>query len=283
MVYELPPTKDMLKQSPNSGLPSTDIVIAHLKYLSSQGWNSSTDLDAYMADVIMVYRFLETRIIHLDNRQILEDGKLWCNLNLDSIMTLSKEQFRISWTDAKGLRMALVEKAERMRFSASILNQFPNILNSIGLEVSNLKPDSMPVMRPPKQASTAEIEALWKLGYFCDLELNIRGERFRAHRLVLAAASGYWKRVLTGNEAGAGDLGVNHGCSKNTVLGVLRYVYTGRLPPGLQDGTGVFMEWLRLAREWDVVELRGVLENILLKTRGSAVTVVEKARFNTIS
>ena len=281
----------MLEQIATHGVPSLNVVIAHLKYLSFQGWNSTTDLKEFMKDVRTVYSFIDSDSTLMGNQQLLEDGKIWCNLALKRISTISKEQFRHSWMDAKELRMALVDKEERMRFSESILNEYPRTLGVIGLEVSELQPSStfMEKRERMESGSKPEFESMWKMGYFCDVELNIRGENFKAHRIVLAAASGYWRSVFTG--APVGGLNVDRSCSKETVLGVLRYFYTNRLPEGLgagaRDGTatGTFMEWLKLAREWEVTELRMVLENMLSRARIDAGPAVgnEKIRFNTIT
>jgi len=267
----------MLSQIPGGGIPSIDIVIAHLRYLSSQGWNSATNLESYIKDVIATYKFLEEQVL---DQKILEDGRLWCNQSLDAISTVSKDQFRLAWMDSKSLRTILVESTERRKFSASLLNGFPNLLKAIGLEqiASQLNDDTRNQVVP-----VAEIQELWEQERFCDVELNIRGETFKAHRIVLAAASGYWKRVFTSDNESR-KLDIEQNCSKDTVLGVLRYMYTAKLPDDVAGTSGRFVEFLKLAREWEVVELRERLEEMLLRVKGKAAGA-EKGdkRFNTVS
>ncbi|KAF8545326.1 BTB/POZ protein [Trichophaea hybrida] len=182
--------------------------------------------------------------------------------------------------DAKSLRTALVDSSERRKFSTSLLNSFPNILKAIGLEpvAPQLVNDSR-----NKVVQGTEIQELWEQGRFCDVELNIRGETFKAHRIILAAASGYWKKVFTG-DIESRKLDIEQNCSKDTVLGVLRYMYTTKLPDDVAGTSGRFVEFLRLAREWEVVELRERLEEMLLRAKGRAIVAgkVDK-RFNTVS
>ncbi|KAA8912466.1 hypothetical protein FN846DRAFT_309870 [Sphaerosporella brunnea] len=228
----------MLQHIPSGGMPSAEKVIAHIKYLSLHGWNGSTDLELYIKDVIAAYKFLEYKDQLQINLQILEDGRLWCDLDAQELPTLSKEQFRLCWKDAKTLRITLAEEKEKRKFGHSILNQFPRLLRLIDVEAVR-KPARLPRdgLEERQSISNKALRELWKLGRFCDIELNVHGEPFRAHRVVLAAASGYWRRALTGNEP-KGGLDINQSCSKETVLGVLRYIYTGELPLGWNEGAG---------------------------------------------
>jgi hypothetical protein len=289
----------MLQHIPGGGVPSAETVVAHIKYLSSQGWNGSTDLELYIKDVTAAYKFLETKETLQINLQLLEDGRLWCNLDPQELPTLSKERFRLAWTDAKSLRTALVDEKEKRRFADSLLNMFPRLLKHIDVEAVR-KQQSIRLRHAPGDdgvwqtqiVAAKEIRELWKQGHLCDIELNIHGERFRAHRVVLAAASGYWRRVFTGIEPGGGDgLDINQSCSKETILGVLRYIYTGELPLGWNEGAGKvqpawFAEWLKLAMEWEVVELRERLEVLRWMEKGKRAEKGEDGavrRFKTVS
>jgi hypothetical protein len=79
-----------------------------------------------------------------------------------------------------------------------------------------------------------------------------------------------------------GEEDVYYGCSKETVLGVLGYIYSGKLPSGLipskagggsEGGEGggeggiyegndsrILGEWKKLANEWELVELLKQME-----------------------
>jgi hypothetical protein len=272
----------MLQHILGGGLPSAEVVVAHLKYLSSQGWNSSTDLEHYIKDVIAAYTFLENYDRLEINRQLLEDGHLWCNLDQQGLPTPTKEQFRLSWTDAKSVRTALVDDTEKLKFTGSLLNRFPKLLKLIDVEAVKkqsirLCPARDDELGQRQTVPTKNIRELWKLGHFCDIELNVHGEPFRAHRVVLAAASGYWRKVFTGDNP-KGGLDISQSCSKETVLGVLRYIYTKELPIGWGVGSARFVEWLKLAREWEVVELRERLEGLLLAGKGKAAASDEGFR-----
>lgn len=290
VIYESPPPDELLERIPGGGIPSTEIVIAHLRYLSSQGWNSSTDLESFMRDVLAVYGFLEEKDSSELDQKLLEEGRLWCNQSLDGISTASKDQFRQSWMDAKGLRIALVEKSEQQKFAASVLNGFPNLLKAIGLQPlpPPLPPQaakgSLKTHSSQQQQQQHRQQKLWEQGHFCDVELNIRGEKFKAHRLVLAAASGYWERVFTGGDASgqggvAGEKGkkldIVQNCSRGTVLAVLRWMYSHKLPDGGDDSDDVarssarLTEYLKLANEWEMLGLRQQLEEELMALRAN--------------
>lgn len=266
----------MLKQSATLGKPSLNIVVAHLRYLSSQGWKSSIDLMDYAKDLYTVYSFIDSHDSLMENQQLLEDGKLWCNISIKRIPTISAEQFRLSWIDAKGLRTALVNGKERIGFLESILNQFPKILIALGLDVSEPQMTCASITHPIFSGAgpKPELEAMRRLGNFCDIELNICGINFKAHRLVLATASGYWRKTLTEANYSIGGINIDQDFSKDTVLGILEYFYTNKIPAGLEleggTATGAFLEWLKIAREWEVVELQVILENILLRASSAS-------------
>jgi hypothetical protein len=87
-------------------------------------------------------------------------------------------------------------------------------------------------------------------GRFCDIELNISGERVKAHRVVLAAASKYWKRVFDGNQQER-ELEVKG----ETVRKVVEWCYTRRLPAKARWG-----EWGVVADVWEIQELETALK-----------------------
>ncbi|KAI5790782.1 hypothetical protein FPQ18DRAFT_337038, partial [Pyronema domesticum] len=211
VFYASPPPSKIIFHTPSSGIPTEDILIAHLRYLST-GWNSTTPSEAYISDVSSIYRHLAS---HGTDLLFTDSGRLWLNS-----ATLSSDSF----VDATTLRVSLSRD--------SILNSHPRLLAALGVQ--------------PPPSLLAE---LWQKGRFCDIELNISGEIVKAHRVVLAAESKYWKRVFDGNQQER-ELEVKG----ETVRKVVEWFYTRRLPAKARWG-----EWAVVADVWEIQELETAL------------------------
>jgi hypothetical protein len=233
--------------------------MSHLSYLASKGWNSTTDLKVYLQDVVAAYNFLNRHVEGVDKQMLFNAGSIWCIVNLRGCSNLSRDGFRRCWVDVSKLHTELEDEASRSRFYCSILAPFHQLLDALGVEPveSRLTPAAPHEMQ---LLPFLQLQMLWQESRFCDIELNVGGELFKAHRLVLAAASAYWKNVFTSNEPTMHLQILDSGrFSKDTLLGVLRYFYTAELP-----NPHFIFEWLKLAKEWEIPRLVKELNKLLL-------------------
>ncbi len=100
---------------------------------------------------------------------------------------------------------------------------------------------SMPAKTLAKLAALEDYGKLVEDGALADIVLVVDGERFPAHRGVLAARSEYfWRLFLSGMQGGSSEGGVHEikQVSAGAFRVVLRYLYTAALPQSGQGGPG---------------------------------------------
>ncbi|TGZ81646.1 hypothetical protein EX30DRAFT_252291 [Ascodesmis nigricans] len=281
-IYEFPPSAGFFKLFPNRGIPDVEkVAIPHLKFLSTSGLNSSTNIATFLHDVVATYRFLNTRV-EAKKLTFNPEDKIWCNLDLGGVER--KEDFHAGWVSANELA-----KAKEIR---SVLLGFPALLKSIGvspppsqrrlstlsrrpkleIDTTNLTPrhPAAPVMIVPQIAAPLppnDFSGFFPGGRFCDVELDICGDKVRAHRVILSVASKYWDRVFTRKQPATSLKGV---FPKSVLMGVLKWIYTKELPGRVWSMDEEVM-WRELARVWEMEGLRRILEERRKKGGGRGV------------
>mmetsp|Transcript_47755 Transcript_47755/g.156407 ORF Transcript_47755/g.156407 Transcript_47755/m.156407 type:complete len:370 (+) Transcript_47755:95-1204(+) len=97
-------------------------------------------------------------------------------------------------------------------------------------------------------ARDASFTALWEQGRFCDVTIQVdSGERFEAHRLVLAAGSDYFKALFSSAmRESAEDVVTISEIAADDMRAVLRFLYTLRLEAKPETLAGVMMAASRL-------------------------------------
>jgi len=67
-----------------------------------------------------------------------------------------------------------------------------------------------------------------KMNQFCDVSLVVNGQKFPAHRNILAAASPYFHAMFTGGLAESKENEIHlHGTSPHVFQVLLKFMYTG--------------------------------------------------------
>ncbi|KAG8005970.1 Kelch-like protein 33 [Nibea albiflora] len=85
-----------------------------------------------------------------------------------------------------------------------------------------------------REKSLAIIKDMWERGVGCDVTIQAEsGERFSAHRLMLAAGGDYFRALLCGGlRESTEDVVCLHGVASHVIESILSFIYTGQLGLG---------------------------------------------------
>lgn len=198
------------------------------------------------------------------------DTVMWLNLNepIDANFGL----FETSWVSAKDLCLGIDYDFGHYRYVRSTLVRYGKLLTA--LEVKKIQKPKLEGMGPDlhQQKSTHEkLFGFWQQGKLCDVELDVGGVIFKAHRIVLASGSSYWENMLIGGwrDAGERSISINE-MPARTVSVMLNFLYTGELPPSpaaatLSENLQHMMDWLVAADQWDMAVFKNHIEEMIVQ------------------
>jgi hypothetical protein len=286
-------------------MPSVLVVVEHLVKLTTHFADLiNIECQAFFSDLLETYNFLSTPDKINRASEIIKSGhadaKIW--LNDDSPLDAAFVQAHARSSDKPISSLTWLK-------SSAILHGVPYDLPSRGFY--SAKPSLEPystllracgshVVKNIKATSTTETiedhgqQMLLRLRNIrekqpnlCDITIQVEGETYHAHRILLAIVSPYFNRLCVGEwkeETGVLILdGETYGTS-NSVASFLEWVYHGYIE--LDDGAlkkddldqvqarlDHYLDCLEISNVWDVPEFRAHVEKRILRYEGLFIRI----------
>lgn len=257
----------VLSRIPNNGIPSTESVLKHLTFLSENYLTvAQQEIPAYISDVKACYEHLQSRISSLP----LPDRKarIWLNVEATDIVLMSQSTFRGSWTCSELLCSGLKSDSSQIQYVRSFLVPFASLLDHYRVEKYFPSEEIEPPTPSTEYSAVilSDFRRLRQEGKLLDITLDVENTKIEAHKIILATASKYWERMLTGSfrETNEGIIPLPELKAK-TVTTVLEYMYTGEVS-GINksadpsDTLQELMYQLEVSDLWDLNGLKGKLQ-----------------------
>lgn len=252
---------------PNNGIPSTETVLKHLIFLSENrclvAWQ---EIRAYVADIKACYQHLQDRTSSLsppDRR-----AEIWFNADAGDVNGMDQSTFRDSWACSEELCSGLNNDSSQIKYVRTLLIPFADLLDHYGVE-KHVPPTCLSLPTEPTDHPAlmlAAFQRFRKEGKLLDVQLEVENERLNAHRIVLAAASTYWEKLLTSGFAESNKKIIPlPELRAKTVTEVLDYIYTGDVSGISQsadpsDTLQGLMYQLEVSDMWHLDSLKAQLE-----------------------
>lgn len=280
-------------------------MFRHIEYLAAHRNEVRTlrDTRLFARDVLASYRFLDNHYSQVkyifekarDTDPRILDAMIW--LNLDEPIDANIDLFKTSWVSAKDLCLGIEYDFGHCRYVRSSLICYDRLLTA--LEVKKIQKPMLEILTPELQQPKSTFQklcAFWQQGVLCDVELEVDGNIFKAHRIILASGSLFWENTLIGGWRGVGECTISiTQTTAHTVSAMLHFLYTGELPPTPNDTSASenlkhMMDWLVTANQWDMVLFKTHIEEMILqrdyvrpKTVREVLGVAREAQAKTLS
>lgn len=268
-------------QTPSNGAPSAQIILQHVGYLATHRneVQGVRDIQLFINDILTSYKFLNDycsekksafeKVRSIDPRIL--DTILWLNLD-EPITDANINLFETSWASTRDLCLGIRYDFGRYRFVRRVLADYEQLLRALGVEtVQKLMPEFTTLGVPQTNNVRENLFNFWQQGKFCDVELEINGMIFKAHRVMLASSSSYWENIFIGNWAEVDGSRISiKGTTPSIVSAMLCFLYTGELPFATNDtnpGKNLehMMDWLIAADRWDMSTFKNRIERAIVQ------------------
>lgn len=193
-------------------------------------------------------------------------------LNLDEPIDANLDLFEASWASAKDLCLGIKYDFSHYRYVRSTLVRYDGLLTA--LEVTRIQKPKLEITTPDlhqRKSTLQNLCTLWREGKLCDVELEVGGNIFKAHRIVLASGSTYWENlfILGWRDAEECRISITQ-ITAHTVSTMLQFLYTGGFPAIPNDTNTTqnlehMMDCLVAADKWDMVTLKIYIEEMILQ------------------
>lgn len=196
-------------------------------------------------------------------------------LNLDEPVDANLDLFEASWASAKDLCLGIEYDFSHYRYVRSTLVRYNGLLTA--LEVTRIQKPKLEATTPDLHQRKSTLQNLctfWRQGKLCDVELEVGGDIFNAHRIVLASGSSYWENLFIGSWRDVGECRISiTQTTAHTVSMMLHFLYTGELPAIPNDTSATknlehMMDCLIAADKWDMVIFKVYIEEMILQQDG---------------
>lgn len=291
--------------------PSFAMVAEHLQNLSTMCSPETQDeVREHVKDVEDTYKYLDETLFFGRTGILSGLGDIWLNINIGDEVYMSGERIAASWVPTKKLCIGLENDTEKMQSPKNFLLRYRKLL--VAADVKTLKRPKVIKRESISQQGTSRggdygsgnssqeyastllttYNGFRRTGTLCDVVLEVKGQRFPAHRLVLASTSEYWKAMFTINmkEKAADTVPLKEILPK-TVSTLLHYIYTGSFVNPILDPTpdpdnddenlDSLLDLLEASNLWLMDKVKAELEVILATERwikpGTVKTILDIA------
>jgi len=246
-------------------------VIGHLEFLASHREEiERNELPKRISEIKNAYEYLE------QNRHICtipEGALIWLNIENEDLANMTLEIFRKSWSCTRNLCLNINYDSGEIKRVRSFLDRFHLLL--LHADVSALKHPIPPTSEPPTTQSPI-LEGLLKFReqkILFDVTIIARKpgrplETFKAHKVVLASVSDYWKAMFTSEfrESSAPEIELQDDPSVIKVL--LNYIYTNKFVKPLHEDDvtkqlETLLDQLEMSGKWFLLSFKYSMENYL--------------------
>ena len=250
------------------------IVIEHLQFLASHREEiTESELSTRISEITKAYEYLQEMI---PSYTIQKSALIWLNIENEDIGEMTLEIFRESWSCAKNLRLNSDYDSGEFKRVRSFLNRFHQVLGYF--DVSRVIPPKPLAPEPPRGQSPI-LEGLLKLRereLLFDVTITTHKptmpfqtpQTFKAHKVVLASVSDYWKTMLTSKIKESSNFEILLQDDPSTVKVLLDYIYTNKfVKPTYEDDVirqlENLLDQLEESEKWLLPSFKRSMENYL--------------------
>ena len=247
------------------------IVIEHLEFLASHREEiAESELPTRISEIKEAYEYLEEMI---PTYTIQEITSIWLNIENEDLENITLEIFRKSWSCSRNLCLNSNYDSGEIKRVRSFLGRFHPLL--LHANVSAIIPPILLTPEPPTTQSPT-LGGLLKLReceLLFDVTIIVRKptvplQTFKAHKIVLASASDYWKGMFTSVFMESSTAEITLEDDPSTVKVLLDYIYTNKFvePPHEEDVTEQLenlLDQLEKSEKWFLLSFKRSMENYL--------------------
>ncbi|PWW74713.1 hypothetical protein C7212DRAFT_358974 [Tuber magnatum] len=242
------------------------IVIGHLEFLALHRWEiAENELQTRISEIKEAYQYLEEQI---PTYAIRENVLIWLNIENEDLRKITQETFRKSWSCAKNLCLNIMYDSGEIKRVRSFLDHFRRLLdhaNVSGIVIPR------PLAPEPPNALLPILEGLRNLReqkLLFDVTITASFQTFKAHKVVLASVSDYWKTMLSSQFMESSTAEVSLQDDPSTIKVLLDYSYTNRFikPPHEDDVTRQLenlLDQLEKSEKWRLLGFKHSMEDYL--------------------
>ncbi|KAI9684824.1 MAG: hypothetical protein M1829_000199 [Trizodia sp. TS-e1964] len=218
------PTPSIFEQlGGNANKPSTAIVWSHLQYLSGLARAlPESSLKGFMDDLNATYRFLHDKLTESKATFVsegLESAKIWWNGEFSE-----HNGIRDSWLSLDHLLIYSACDAPPLMTLRYFMMPFSNLLQELGCKSIVYPSLTAPRTETPGSLSSL-LNALRLQETLTDITLLAKGKSIKAHKIILATQSEYWKREGSGPWKTESKIDFSDEMSFETLSIIVEYVY----------------------------------------------------------
>lgn len=193
------PSPLTFERLPARGNPSSLMVWRHLVHLSKLAAGLPADaISDFLSDLHRTYTYLQENIEESSESFTFQEHQIWLNLEITEPAQVSLEDLRSSWLPAKHLLLLSSCDSPPLMSVRQLLLPYERLLRKIGCKPIN----HVNLNVPGTQQAESLCKSLSRLrqeGMLLDVTLKAEGKEIKAHKVVLATCSGYFKRHFNGS------------------------------------------------------------------------------------
>ena len=249
-------------------------VIGHLEFLASHREEiTQNELQICISEIKKAYEHLEQNI---HSYTIQESAVIWLNVKNEDLGQMTLETFRNSWSCARNLCLNSDYDSGEIKRVRSFLSRFHQLLRYAN--VSAVIPPK-PLAPGPPIPQPSILEGLLKLRereLLFDVTITTHKptmplqtpQTFKAHKVVLASVSDYWKKRLTLEFKESFIAPIELEDDPSTIKVLLDYIYTNKFVDPPHEGNFTeqlknLLDQLEKSEKWVLLSFKGSMENYL--------------------
>ncbi|CAZ85444.1 unnamed protein product [Tuber melanosporum] len=253
------------KITSNKPMITPTTVLGHLEFLAShREIITKAELPPRISEIKKAYEYLEEKV---PAYAIPESVPIWLNVENEDLVGMTPETFRNSWSCTRDLCLNSNYDSGEIKRVRSFLGRFHQLL--VHARVRRIIPP--PSIPEPGKTQSPILEGLLNLREqkaLFDVTITAPPQTFKAHKVVLASVSEYWKGMFTSNCRESSTAEISLQDDPSTVKVLLDYIYTNKFikPPREDDVTRQLenlLDQLEKSEKWLLPSFQHSMENYL--------------------
>ncbi|KAG0135099.1 BTB/POZ protein [Tuber indicum] len=245
-----------------------EIVVRHFEFLSSYSEEmTEVELPTRISEIRKAYEYLEEK---LPAFTIQTSVLIWLNIWNEDVAGMTLETFQNSWSCTKNLWLNsnCGYDSGESKCVHSFLGRFHPLLLHAG--VPEVIPPRKITKLPRTQSSTlGDLHDLREQEVLCDVTITAPPQTFKAHKIVLASASMYFRAMFTSTCFESSATKVPLQDDPATIKVLLDYIYTNEFiePPYEEDVTRQLeslIDQLEKSQKWFLSSFQDSMEVYLM-------------------
>ncbi|CUS15648.1 unnamed protein product [Tuber aestivum] len=236
-------------------------MIGHLEFLAAHREEiTEQELPTRISEIKKAYRYLEKKI---PTYTIQQSAPIWLNVENEDLGTMTLETFRKSWLCSTDLCLDVNYDPGKAKHVRSFLDRFRRLLLHANVSAIILPPS---VPEPPTMKSPIPLGILnlREQELLSDITITAPLRTFKAHKIVLASVSDYWRAMFTESSAAEVSLQDDPG----TINVLLDYIYTNTfIKPSYEENVTSQLEnlldQLEKSEKWLLPSFKHSMEHFL--------------------